>query len=53
MRKDLAKHQDFNLINLYKLIDSKKRGFVTARDIQDWPEAEKAHYTHLVEFFGR
>ena len=33
LRKYLAKLNDFNLINLFKLIDYRNLGYVTGRDI--------------------
>lgn len=36
LRKNLAKLNDFNLINLFKLIDCRNNGFVTPRDIADF-----------------
>ena len=49
----MAKNNDFSLINLYKLIDKKNKGYVTSRDIADFPDVEKAQYLHMVNFYGR
>jgi len=34
-------------------MDTKNKGYVTSRDIADFPDAEKAQYLYMVNFYGR
>ena len=53
MRKTLAKNNDFNLINLFKLMDTKNKGFVTAKDISDFSLIGKVQFNFMVNFYAR
>jgi hypothetical protein len=41
------------LINLFKLLDNKNKGYVMARDISDWTLIGKVQFNHLVNFYAR
>lgn len=53
MRKNLAKNNDFNLINLFKLIDVKNKGYVTSKDVSDFTGIAKVQYNYMVNFYAR
>ena len=53
MRKNLAKYGDFNLINLFKLIDVRNKGYVTSKDIYDFTGSAKVQYNFMVNFYAR
>ncbi len=53
LRKNLAKSNDFNLINLFKLMDTKNKGFITAKDITDFTLIGKVQFNHMVNFYAR
>lgn len=39
MRKKLANNNNFNLINLFKLIDYNNKGFINSKAIKDFIES--------------
>lgn len=49
----MAKLNDFNLINLFKLLDPKNKGFVGAKDITDYTLIGKVQFNHMVNFYAR
>jgi hypothetical protein len=53
LRKNLAKCQDFNLINLFKLIDIRNKGYVSSKDIYDFTASGKVQYNHMINFYAR
>lgn len=53
LRKHLAKMADFNLINLFKLIDPQNQGYVSSKSLSDFTNDTTVQYTHLVNFHAR
>jgi Ca2+-binding EF-hand superfamily protein len=53
LRRTLAKSPNFNLINLFKLIDHQNKGFVTVRLIEKFMEKPSMTYECLVKNFER
>ena len=53
LRKNLAKYPDFNLINLFKLIDVRNKGYVNAKDIYDFTSSGKVQYNYMINFYAR
>lgn len=53
LRKNLAKNVDFNLINLFKLIDVKNKGYVSSKDVSDFTGITKVQYNYMVNFYAR
>lgn len=53
LRKNLAKYPDFNLINLFKLIDVRNKGYVTSKDIYDFTGSGRVQYNFMVNFYAR
>ena len=53
LRKNLAKFNDFNLINLFKLIDVRNKGYVNSNDVYDFTSSGKVHYNHMINFYAR
>jgi hypothetical protein len=53
LRKNLAKYNDFNLINFFKLIDVRNKGYVTSKDVYDFTGSGKVQYNHMVNFYAR
>jgi hypothetical protein len=49
----LAKFADFNLINLFKLIDVRSKGYITSKDIADFTGSGRVQYNYLVGFYAR
>lgn len=52
MRKQLAKNNDFNLANLFKLIDNENKGFVTSEGIKKFTSETNVNYTHMINFYA-
>ena len=44
---------DFNLINLFKLVDYDNRGFVNAKSLSDFTGDSRVQYSHLINFYAR
>ena len=44
---------DFNLINLFKLIDYDNKGYVSSKSISDFTGDTSVQYSHLVGFHAR
>ena len=53
LRKNLAKLNDFNLINLFKLIDDNNLGFVSAKGLSDFTADSRVQFDHLINFYAR
>lgn len=53
LRKNLAKFNDFNLINLFKLIDVRNKGYVTSKDVYDFTGSGRVQYNYMVNFYAR
>ena len=53
LRKNLAKYPDFNLINLFKLIDVRNKGYVNANDIYDFTSSGRIQYNYMINFYAR
>ena len=53
LRKHLAKLTDFNLINLFRLIDHRNQGYVTVKDLSDFTSDNRVQYNYLVNFYAR
>lgn len=53
LRKNLAKFNDFNLINLFKLIDVRNKGYITSKDIADFTGIGRVQYNYMVNFYAR
>jgi len=53
LRKNLAKLNDFNLINLFKVIDHRNNGYVTAKDIGEYTEGRGNQIIDLVNYYAR
>lgn len=53
LRKNLARSADFNLINLFKLMDDHNKGFISSKDIADYTTSSKVQFNHMVEFYAR
>ena len=53
LRKNLAKNNDFNLINLFKLIDVRNKGYVTSKDVYDFTGIARVQYNYMVNFYAR
>jgi hypothetical protein len=53
LRKNLAKLTDFNLINLFKLIDIRNKGYVNSADISDFTTVGRVQFNHLINFYAR
>jgi len=53
LRKNLAKNTDFNLINLFKLIDVRSKGYVNSKDVSDFTGISKVQYNYMVSFYAR
>lgn len=53
LRKTLAKFTDFNLINLFKIIDVRNKGYITSKDVYDFTGSGKVQYNHMVNFYAR
>lgn len=53
LRKHLAKLNDFNLINLFKLIDYRNQGFISYKDLSDFTGDARVQFNYLVDFYAR
>jgi len=53
LRKNLSKCEDFNLINLTKLIDVRNKGYITSKDFADYTGASRVQYNHMVNFYAQ
>lgn len=52
MRKQLAKSNDFSIINLFKLIDNNNKGYLSAESIQQY-FSDTLIYDNLVNYYAR
>jgi hypothetical protein len=53
LRKNLAKSDEFNLINLNKLIDFRNKGYITAKDFGDYTSITRVQFNYMVNFYAR
>ena len=53
LRKNLAKSSDFNLINLFKLIDVRNKGFICCRDVAEFTGKGRVQFNYMVNFYAR
>jgi hypothetical protein len=49
----VAKFSDFNLINLFKLIDVRNKGYITSKDISDFTGSGRVQYNYMTNFYAR
>lgn len=53
LRKNLAKCEDFNLINLNKLLDVRNKGYINSKDFADFTAIGRVQYNYMVNFYAR
>ena len=53
LRKNLAKCEDFNLINLNKILDVRNKGYITSKDFADFTGIGRVQYNYMVNFYAR
>ncbi len=45
--------QEFNLINLFKLIDQRNRAYLVASDLTEFTNSHRIEFSPLVKFYSR